>query len=94
MRNASTWWIIAVIMLLLDFYVYQAFKTITQTTGDRTRIALQVGYWLVSAATLLLLMSFLTYRLCRLPKYSAIMYSPFWSGYFLQIIGIPVFYAG
>ena len=58
MRNASTWWIIAVIMLVLDFYVYQALKTVTQNAGDKTRMFIHVGYWVISAATLILLMSF------------------------------------
>jgi len=58
MRNTGTWWIIALVMLLLDFYVYQALKTVTQTTGEKTRLAIHIGYWLVSVATLLLMLSF------------------------------------
>lgn len=58
MRNASTWWIIAVIMLALDFYVYQALKTVTQNTGEKTRMLIHFGYWFISAAGLLLLLSF------------------------------------
>src|SRR5476651_411947 len=58
MRNASTWWIIAAIMLLLDLYVYQALRTVTQHSGERTRMAVQVTYWIVSGLTLAALLSF------------------------------------
>ncbi len=58
MRNSSTWWIIALVMLLLDFYVFQALKTVTQQSSEKMRFAIQLTYWLVSGATLLLLLSF------------------------------------
>ncbi len=58
MRNSSTWWIIAVVMLLLDFYVFQALKTVTQQSSEKMRFAIHLTYWLVSGATLLLLLSF------------------------------------
>jgi len=58
MKNSGMWWIIAVVMLLLDFYVYQALKTVTQSSSDKTRLVIHVGYWIVSGLTLLLLMSF------------------------------------
>lgn len=58
MKNSGMWWIIAVVMLLLDFYVYQALKTVTQSSSDKPRLVIHVGYWIVSGLTLLLLMSF------------------------------------
>jgi predicted MPP superfamily phosphohydrolase len=58
MKNSGIWWIIAVVMLLLDFYVYQALKTVTQNASDKTRLMIHIGYWVVSGVTLLLLMSF------------------------------------
>ena len=58
MRNSSTWWIIALVMLLLDFYVFQALKTVTQQSSEKMRFAIHLGYWLVSGATLILLLSF------------------------------------
>ena len=58
MKNSGMWWIIAVVMLLLDFYVYQALKTVTQSSSDKARLVIHVGYWIVSGLTLLLLMSF------------------------------------
>ncbi len=58
MRNSSTWWIIAAIMLLLDLYVFQALKAVTNNAADKTRIAVLTGYWIVSACTLIALLSF------------------------------------
>ncbi|MCW3087764.1 MAG: metallophosphoesterase [Sediminibacterium sp.] len=58
MRNASTWWIIAAIMLLLDLYVYQALKAVTQHSSERARIIIHITYWVISALTLAALLSF------------------------------------
>ncbi|MDE3144745.1 MAG: metallophosphoesterase [Bacteroidota bacterium] len=58
MRNSSTWWIIAGIMVLLDFYVFQAIKTVSNNTSEKTRMLVLTGYWIVSACTLITLLSF------------------------------------
>lgn len=58
MRNASTWWIIALIMLLLDLYVFQALKTVTQSSNERLRTVIHITYWFISALTLAALLSF------------------------------------
>lgn len=58
MRNTSTWWIIALIMFLLDLYVYQALKTVTQNSNEKMRIVVQVTYWVISGLTLATLISF------------------------------------
>lgn len=58
MRNSGTWWIIALIMLLLDFYVFQALRTVTQQSSEKMRFVIHLAYWVVSGATLLLLLSF------------------------------------
>lgn len=57
MRNASTWWIIAFLMLLLDFYVYQAIKTVSQNSSERAKWVIQIVYWGISALTLASLLS-------------------------------------
>ncbi len=57
MRNASTWWIIAFLMLLLDFYVYQAIKTVSQNSTDRLKWIIQISYWTISILTLASLLS-------------------------------------
>ncbi len=58
MRNASTWWIIALIMILLDLYVYQALRTVTQNSNEKLRITVQITYWVISGLTLAALLSF------------------------------------
>lgn len=58
MRNSSTWWIIAGIMVLLDFYVFQAIKTVSNSTSEKTRMIVLTGYWVISACTLITLLSF------------------------------------
>ncbi|MDI9366414.1 MAG: metallophosphoesterase [Flavobacterium sp.] len=57
MRNASTWWIIAFLMLLLDFYVYQAIKTVSQNSTEKAKWMIQIVYWTISALTLASLLS-------------------------------------
>lgn len=58
MRNSSTWWIIAAIMLLLDVYVFQALKAVSSSAGEKSRIIIQSVYWIISGLTLLFLLSF------------------------------------
>ncbi|WP_078830188.1 metallophosphoesterase [Sediminibacterium ginsengisoli] len=58
MRNATTWWIIAAIMLALDLYVYQALKTVTSNASDKTRMTIQVVFWIISALTILTVVTF------------------------------------
>ena len=58
MRNASTWWIIALIMVLLDFYVFQALRTVTQNASEKTRIIVYISFWVVSVLTLAALLLF------------------------------------
>ncbi|HEU4471350.1 MAG TPA: metallophosphoesterase [Flavisolibacter sp.] len=55
MRNSPTWLILAVLMLLLDFYVFQIIRTLSQSTGARTRSILYIGYWTVSVLALIVL---------------------------------------
>ena len=58
MRSATSWWIIALIIFLLDFYVFQALKTVSQQGSDRGRQAIYVTYWLVSFFTIATMLSF------------------------------------
>ncbi len=57
MRNGYVWWIVGLIMLLLDFYVYQAVKTVSQNASNQTKIIVFYSYWIVSALTLTCLLS-------------------------------------
>lgn len=58
MRSARTLFFIAAIMVLLDFYVYQAIKTVTQPLSERVRLYIHVGFWVLSACTIVLLLAF------------------------------------
>lgn len=69
MRNAGTLWVIALIMLLLDFYVFQAVRTVSQTLSERTRTIIHLAYWVVSICTLLALLSFPYIQLLQNSKF-------------------------
>jgi predicted MPP superfamily phosphohydrolase len=84
MRNASTWWIIAFVMLLLDFYVFQALKTVTQQSSEKMRFTIHLVYWLISGATLILLLSF--------PYIQTLQTSKFFRNYVFAIL-VGLFFA-
>lgn len=58
MRSATSWWIIALIIFLLDLYVFQALKTVSQQGSDRGRQAIFITYWVVSFFTIATMLSF------------------------------------
>lgn len=58
MRNAGTLWVIAAIMLLLDWYVFQAVKTVTQPLGEKWRMLIHGAFWVISALTLVSILCF------------------------------------
>lgn len=84
MRNAGTLWVIALIMLLLDFYVFQAVRTVTQTLSDKTRMIIHIGYWVVSVVTLIALLSF--------PYIQVLQNSKFYRNYVFAIL-VGLFFA-
>ncbi|HYJ37633.1 MAG TPA: metallophosphoesterase [Chitinophagaceae bacterium] len=55
MRNSGFRWIIVAIMLLLDFYVFQAIKLVSQDAPPKIRLAIYALYWGVSIVAILLL---------------------------------------
>jgi predicted MPP superfamily phosphohydrolase len=61
MRNSGFAWILLAIIVVIDIYVFQALKTVTQNSAGRTRIILFSIYWLLSACTFffILLMPYL-----------------------------------
>jgi len=58
MRSATSWWIIALIIFLLDLYVFQALKTVSQQGSERGRQAIYITYWVVSFFTIATMLSF------------------------------------
>jgi len=55
MRNSGFRWIIMVIMLLLDFYVFQAIKVVSQGAPPKIRITIYALYWTISIVAILLM---------------------------------------
>lgn len=52
MKRQSVWWIIALVMVVLDFYVYQAVKAVSSNATERTKNIIHYSYWIVSAITI------------------------------------------
>ena len=64
MRNSVFWWILIGFMVLLDFYFFQALKTITQTASSKARLIIFICYWVISisAIVVLLLLPYLNFE--------------------------------
>ena len=54
MRSTPFYLVLIGLMLLLDFYVFQAVKTVSQGAGARTRSIIYIIYWGFSIFALLL----------------------------------------
>ena len=81
MRNTNTWLIIAAIMLLLDFYVFQAVKIVSHHSSDRTKNIVYYSYWSLSIITLFAVLFF--------PKIVVLQTSKFFRNYvFAILVGI------
>ncbi|MFT3933807.1 MAG: metallophosphoesterase [Chitinophagaceae bacterium] len=63
MRSPAFVWIILVIMILLDFYVFQAVKVVSSGASPRTRQVVFIAYWTLSVITVifLLMMPYVNY---------------------------------
>lgn len=68
MLNSFFWWVIIFIMLLLDIYVFQAVKLVTQGAGDKVRSAIHIGYWILVAIVLFTMIILPFVNLANLPK--------------------------
>lgn len=53
MRNSSFGLVLAVLMLLLDIYVYQAVRFVAQGASPKVRFAVTIIYWTISVLALL-----------------------------------------
>lgn len=54
MRNASFTWLIALVMVLLDLYVFQVVKMLSQGNSHRARSIIFSVYWTISIAVVVL----------------------------------------
>ena len=55
MRSWRFVWIVPILVLVLDLYVFQAIKTVSQGASPRMRSAIHTGYWVISIVALLIL---------------------------------------
>jgi hypothetical protein len=62
MRNAGSLWLVAVIMLLLDLYVFWVLRAMSNNLSDKWRIALFSTYWLISLLAVIALLTFPYWR--------------------------------
>ena len=65
-------------MLLLDFYVFQALKTVSQNSSDRTKNIIFYSYWTISIATIISILLF--------PKLHLLQTSKFFRNYVFAIL--------
>src|SRR5207244_500361 len=54
-RNSPFWWILIAFMLLIDLYVFQAVKVLTQSASTRTKFIIHFSYWTISGAAVITL---------------------------------------
>lgn len=55
MRSSPVWFILAGLMILIDFYVFQIVKLVSQSAGPKTRSVIIITYWTISILALLIL---------------------------------------
>ncbi len=58
MRNRSSWWIIIVIMILLDLYVFQVVKALTSEASEKTKMIVYSVYWTISVSSVAFVLVF------------------------------------
>jgi uncharacterized protein len=68
MRNSPFWFLLLGLMVLLDFYVFQALKVVTYSASPKTRMIIFVSYWVLSVLALILLMILPLINFDYLPK--------------------------
>jgi predicted MPP superfamily phosphohydrolase len=55
MRNSPAWLLMAGFMILLDFYVFQVVRMVSQSAGPKTRSVIFIAYWAISILALVVL---------------------------------------
>lgn len=48
MRNWGSWWLVAIIMLALDIYVFSALKAVTSRLSNKIKRVIYVVYWVLA----------------------------------------------
>jgi predicted MPP superfamily phosphohydrolase len=64
MRNSGFRWVVAILMLILDFYVFQAVMLVSQDASSTIRTFVYLSYWTFSIAAIimLLLLPYISYE--------------------------------
>lgn len=78
MRNPTFWWILALIMLLLDWYVFQSLKTVMQNQSERARLWVFTLHWILAGLAVLMVLIF--------PYAGFLQTSPFFRNYIFAIL--------
>ncbi len=56
MRNSPFWWVLIGVMILIDFYVFQALKVVVFPASPRARSIFFYSYWIISGAAIIILL--------------------------------------
>ena len=56
MRNSPFWWILILLMVLLDIYVFQAVKVISHPLSSKFKVVIYSVYWTMSVAAIVVLL--------------------------------------
>ena len=56
MRNSVFWWVLIAFMVILDFYFFQALRTVTQSASSKVRLVVFIVYWTISISALVILL--------------------------------------
>ncbi len=57
MRNSGFLWVIVVLLVILDIYVFQAIKFVSASLAPKFKVPIFILYWLISLAALAVLLS-------------------------------------
>jgi len=58
MRNSKAWWFIIGILVIIDIYIFSVLRSVTHHTSDRSRLIIYSAYWVISGASLLIILLF------------------------------------
>src|SRR4030095_3287723 len=56
MRNSPFWWILILLMVMLDIYVFQAVKLISHPVSSKFKMIIYTAYWSISIAAIIVLL--------------------------------------
>jgi uncharacterized protein len=57
MRNSGMLWVLVAIMLLMDVYVFQVVRSLSQPASVKTKLLITIVYWLISVAAFAIILS-------------------------------------